>query len=198
MSWQRQFNKGRYHHLSSNLTAKTHLGVHFLGTCIGSLVQRRDNMPGTSWGLLSCTRVTVLNVCCRSPSVGTLINCTRRGNTVAPGCGCNSLESDTVLPRNTIVCFTGQQEPDSWGSHLNRAASLTPKMTSSERASLKASAQYYGMKLKSNLGGAGKVSCPSYLSVTPLPICTVCLPSLVGRTVCLPSLVGRTIFLFSP
>lgn len=49
-----------------------------------------------------------------------------------------------------------REEPDSWGSHLNRAASLTPKMTSSERASLKASAQYYGMKLKSNLGGAGK------------------------------------------
>ncbi|XP_040190115.1 ATP-dependent DNA helicase Q4 isoform X2 [Rana temporaria] len=48
------------------------------------------------------------------------------------------------------------EEPDSWGTHLNRAASLTPKMTSSERASLKASAQYYGMKLKSNLGGAGK------------------------------------------
>ncbi|OCT93506.1 hypothetical protein XELAEV_18011184mg [Xenopus laevis] len=41
----------------------------------------------------------------------------------------------------------------SWGIHLNRA-SVTPKLTSKERDSLKASAQFYGMKLKANLGGA--------------------------------------------
>ncbi|XP_018430173.1 PREDICTED: ATP-dependent DNA helicase Q4 [Nanorana parkeri] len=48
-----------------------------------------------------------------------------------------------------------REGPDSWGSHLNRS-SVTPKMSSSERDTLHASAQYYGMKLKSNLGGAGK------------------------------------------
>ncbi|NP_001072882.1 ATP-dependent DNA helicase Q4 [Xenopus tropicalis] len=43
----------------------------------------------------------------------------------------------------------------SWGSHLNRAC-VTPKLTPKERDSLKASAQFYGMKLKANLGGASK------------------------------------------
>ncbi|XP_075436613.1 LOW QUALITY PROTEIN: uncharacterized protein LOC142473301 [Ascaphus truei] len=44
---------------------------------------------------------------------------------------------------------------DSWGAHLNRSA-VTPKLTPKERGSLKASAQYFGMKLKANLGGALK------------------------------------------
>ncbi|XP_063804814.1 uncharacterized protein LOC134983045 [Pseudophryne corroboree] len=47
------------------------------------------------------------------------------------------------------------EESKSWGTHLNRS-SVTQKMTSNERDSLKASAQYYGMKLKSNLGGSVK------------------------------------------
>ncbi|MGH0159549.1 UNVERIFIED_CONTAM: hypothetical protein FKN15_037747 [Acipenser sinensis] len=42
---------------------------------------------------------------------------------------------------------------DCWGSHLNRAnAATTPKLNPKEKESLKTSAQYFGMKLKSNLG----------------------------------------------
>ncbi|XP_069802330.1 ATP-dependent DNA helicase Q4 isoform X2 [Dendropsophus ebraccatus] len=48
----------------------------------------------------------------------------------------------------------GPESPQ-WGSHLNRD-SVTTKLTSAERGSLMASAQYYGMKLKANLGGASK------------------------------------------
>ncbi|XP_075704723.1 uncharacterized protein LOC142713740, partial [Rhinoderma darwinii] len=44
---------------------------------------------------------------------------------------------------------------DSWGRHLNRG-SVTPEMTSAERHSLNTSVQYFGMKLKTNLGGALK------------------------------------------
>ncbi|XP_069477918.1 ATP-dependent DNA helicase Q4 [Ambystoma mexicanum] len=44
---------------------------------------------------------------------------------------------------------------DTWGSHLNRSA-LPPKLTPKDRDSLKASAQYFGMKLKSNLGASIK------------------------------------------
>ncbi|XP_056877247.1 ATP-dependent DNA helicase Q4 isoform X2 [Takifugu flavidus] len=45
------------------------------------------------------------------------------------------------------------KEPESWGAHLNRSAQPTPppRLTSQERDSLKASAQYFGLKLKSNL-----------------------------------------------
>lgn len=58
-----------------------------------------------------------------------------------------------------IVC-PSVQEPECWGSHLNRSAQLTPpaRLTSQERDSLKASAQYYGLKLKSNLASLSKVS----------------------------------------
>ncbi|KAK7898937.1 hypothetical protein WMY93_019790 [Mugilogobius chulae] len=53
---------------------------------------------------------------------------------------------------------TTSKEADSWGSHLNRkslpAAPL--KLTSQERDNLTASAQYYGLKLKSNLVALGK------------------------------------------
>ncbi|KAM8977790.1 ATP-dependent DNA helicase Q4 [Pelodytes ibericus] len=51
------------------------------------------------------------------------------------------------------------QVSNSWGGHLNRASMITKttqKMTSKERDSLKTSAQYFGMKLKANLGGAVK------------------------------------------
>ncbi|XP_039593277.1 ATP-dependent DNA helicase Q4 isoform X2 [Polypterus senegalus] len=39
-----------------------------------------------------------------------------------------------------------------WGSHLNRVNTPSTKLTSKERDSLKVSALYYGMKLKSNMG----------------------------------------------
>nr|XP_033790595.1 ATP-dependent DNA helicase Q4 isoform X2 [Geotrypetes seraphini] len=46
-----------------------------------------------------------------------------------------------------------RNEPDSgsWGPHLNRM-NMIPELTPKERDSLKASAQYFGMKLKSNVG----------------------------------------------
>ncbi|KAM9340011.1 ATP-dependent DNA helicase Q4 [Symphorus nematophorus] len=44
-------------------------------------------------------------------------------------------------------------ESDCWGAHLNRSAqpAPSPKLTVQDRDSLKASAQYYGLKLKNNL-----------------------------------------------
>uniref|UniRef100_A0A8C6S3Z8 DNA 3'-5' helicase n=1 Tax=Neogobius melanostomus TaxID=47308 RepID=A0A8C6S3Z8_9GOBI len=52
------------------------------------------------------------------------------------------------------------KEPDCWGSHLNRKSlpAASPKLTLQDRDNLKASAQYYGLKLKSNLAALGKVS----------------------------------------
>ncbi|XP_034401343.1 ATP-dependent DNA helicase Q4 [Cyclopterus lumpus] len=51
-----------------------------------------------------------------------------------------------------------QKEADCWGAHLNRSALPTssPRLTPEERDGLKASAQYYGMKLKSNLATLSK------------------------------------------
>ena len=51
------------------------------------------------------------------------------------------------------------QESDCWGAHLNRSAqpASTPKLTPQDRDSLKASAQYYGLKLKNNLTALSKV-----------------------------------------
>nr|XP_057903009.1 ATP-dependent DNA helicase Q4 isoform X2 [Doryrhamphus excisus] len=48
---------------------------------------------------------------------------------------------------------SGQKEADCWGSHLNRSAlpASSPRLTALDRDSLKASAQYYGLKLKNNL-----------------------------------------------
>ncbi|XP_035284076.1 ATP-dependent DNA helicase Q4 [Anguilla anguilla] len=49
-------------------------------------------------------------------------------------------------------------ESDCWGSHLNRKnmPRAVPKLTPQDRDSLQASAQYYGMKLKSKLGASAK------------------------------------------
>lgn len=46
-----------------------------------------------------------------------------------------------------------------WGSHLNRGnlPAAVPKLTSQDKETLNASAQYFGMKLKTNLGGLTKV-----------------------------------------
>ncbi|CAJ1083398.1 ATP-dependent DNA helicase Q4 [Xyrichtys novacula] len=45
-----------------------------------------------------------------------------------------------------------------WGAHLNRGALpvSSPKLTPEDRDSLKASSQYYGLKLKNNLASLGK------------------------------------------
>ncbi|KAG8005299.1 ATP-dependent DNA helicase Q4 [Nibea albiflora] len=55
--------------------------------------------------------------------------------------------------RSTAEGSTAQKEPECWGAHLNRSAqnASSPKLTAEDRDSLKASAQYYGLKLKNNL-----------------------------------------------
>lgn len=59
------------------------------------------------------------------------------------------------------------QVPESgcWGAHLNRQPK-TPRLSHRSCAVPKASAQYYGMKLKSNLGAAGKVRAGWELALT--------------------------------
>uniref|UniRef100_UPI00398F59C0 ATP-dependent DNA helicase Q4 isoform X2 n=1 Tax=Pristiophorus japonicus TaxID=55135 RepID=UPI00398F59C0 len=47
-------------------------------------------------------------------------------------------------------------ECDIWGSHLNRQNRIVQELKSKEHSGLKASAQYYGMKLKEKLGASGK------------------------------------------
>ncbi|XP_051812041.1 ATP-dependent DNA helicase Q4 [Acanthochromis polyacanthus] len=51
-----------------------------------------------------------------------------------------------------------QKESDCWGAHLNRSALpvAPPRLTSEDRDSLKASSQYYGLKLKNNLASLSK------------------------------------------
>ncbi|KAG9355410.1 hypothetical protein JZ751_000248 [Albula glossodonta] len=51
-----------------------------------------------------------------------------------------------------------ESESDCWGSHLNRRnlPAAAPKLTPLDKDSLQASAQYYGMKLKSNIGASAK------------------------------------------
>ncbi|XP_019110342.1 ATP-dependent DNA helicase Q4 isoform X2 [Larimichthys crocea] len=61
--------------------------------------------------------------------------------------------SSSGQSRSTAEGSTAQKEPDCWGAHLNRSAqnASSPKLTAEDRDSLKASAQYYGLKLKNNL-----------------------------------------------
>uniref|UniRef100_A0AAX7T9L6 DNA 3'-5' helicase n=1 Tax=Astatotilapia calliptera TaxID=8154 RepID=A0AAX7T9L6_ASTCA len=63
--------------------------------------------------------------------------------------------------KELLLCFLSlsMKESDCWGSHLNRSALPTssPKLTSQDRDSLKASSQYYGLKLKNNLSSINKV-----------------------------------------
>ncbi|XP_029298312.1 LOW QUALITY PROTEIN: ATP-dependent DNA helicase Q4 [Cottoperca gobio] len=60
--------------------------------------------------------------------------------------------------RSTAGVSTAQKEADCWGAHLNRSSqpASSPRLTAEDRDSLKASAQYYGLKLKNNLGTLGK------------------------------------------
>ncbi|XP_009466920.1 PREDICTED: ATP-dependent DNA helicase Q4 [Nipponia nippon] len=73
---------------------------------------------------------------------------------------------------------TAEQVPDSgcWGAHLNRQLK-TPGPSRPGRAVPKASAQYYGMKLKSKLGAAGKET-PLTPRRTPNPRRPPIVPSL--------------------
>lgn len=56
------------------------------------------------------------------------------------------------------VCRLSIQS-DCWGAHLNRSVLpvSSPRLSSQERDSLQASAQYYGLKLKHNLASLSKV-----------------------------------------
>ncbi|XP_062846885.1 ATP-dependent DNA helicase Q4 [Trichomycterus rosablanca] len=66
----------------------------------------------------------------------------------------------------------GQTQEDCWGSHLNRKSmpAAVPKLTSKDKETLQTSAQYFGMKLKSNLINSASKERPFSLkkSVTPL------------------------------
>ncbi|XP_019957451.2 ATP-dependent DNA helicase Q4 isoform X2 [Paralichthys olivaceus] len=55
-------------------------------------------------------------------------------------------------------CKTTAEKSDCWGAHLNRSMMPVscPKLTSEDRDSLKASSQYYGLKLKHNLATLSK------------------------------------------
>ncbi|XP_028253374.1 ATP-dependent DNA helicase Q4 [Parambassis ranga] len=65
---------------------------------------------------------------------------------------------------------TTQKKSDCWGAHLNRSAMPvhSPKLTPQDRDSLKASSQYYGLKLKNNLATFGKER-PASLKKSHLP-----------------------------
>ncbi|XP_030203945.1 ATP-dependent DNA helicase Q4 isoform X2 [Gadus morhua] len=60
--------------------------------------------------------------------------------------------------RATVVVNVNPKDSDCWGTHLNRSQMPVPSpcLTPQDRDNLQASAQYYGAKLKSNLGTLGK------------------------------------------
>ncbi|XP_063041795.1 ATP-dependent DNA helicase Q4 [Engraulis encrasicolus] len=64
-------------------------------------------------------------------------------------------EAPTQTPETNPAA---KKEPDCWGAHLSRKNMpvAPPKLTPKEKESLQASAQYFGMKLKSNLGSSFK------------------------------------------
>ncbi|XP_026155318.1 ATP-dependent DNA helicase Q4 isoform X2 [Mastacembelus armatus] len=76
----------------------------------------------------------------------------------------------TQESKTTAEVDTAQKESDCWGAHLNRSLlpASFPRPTSQDRDSLKASAQYYGMKLKNNLVGLSKER-PASLKKSTLP-----------------------------
>uniref|UniRef100_A0A672Z955 DNA 3'-5' helicase n=1 Tax=Sphaeramia orbicularis TaxID=375764 RepID=A0A672Z955_9TELE len=69
----------------------------------------------------------------------------------------NSTKFTTLVCANLCI-FLLFQGSDCWGAHLNRSAmpASSPKLTSQDRDSLKASAQYYGLKFKANVGSLTK------------------------------------------
>nr|XP_015212812.1 PREDICTED: ATP-dependent DNA helicase Q4 [Lepisosteus oculatus] len=66
--------------------------------------------------------------------------------------------SGNVGQNPTTTGQSGEKEMDCWGSHLNRKNMpvSTQRLTPKDSDALKASAQYFGMKLKSNLGASIK------------------------------------------
>ncbi|XP_015283440.1 PREDICTED: ATP-dependent DNA helicase Q4 [Gekko japonicus] len=66
-------------------------------------------------------------------------------------------ESEAISEQRTQDPLAAEQPPDSgsWGAHLNRSK-MVPKLTPQDRDALQLSVQYFGMKLKHNLGTAIK------------------------------------------
>ncbi|XP_060099145.1 ATP-dependent DNA helicase Q4 [Heteronotia binoei] len=66
-------------------------------------------------------------------------------------------EPEAIPKQTTQDSLAAQQTPDSgsWGAHLNRG-NMVPKLTPQDRDALQLSVQYFGMKLKHNLGAAIK------------------------------------------
>ncbi|XP_073338845.1 ATP-dependent DNA helicase Q4 isoform X2 [Pagrus major] len=66
--------------------------------------------------------------------------------------------SSDAASRHVEQSRSTTEETDCWGAHLNRSALpvSSPKLTPQDRDSLKASAQYYGLKLKNNLATLSK------------------------------------------
>ncbi|KAF7664101.1 hypothetical protein LDENG_00189050 [Lucifuga dentata] len=60
--------------------------------------------------------------------------------------------------RSTAEVNTAQKDSECWGSHLNRSRlpASSPSLTPQDRDHLKASSQYYGLKLKNNLATLSK------------------------------------------
>nr|XP_014354024.1 PREDICTED: ATP-dependent DNA helicase Q4 [Latimeria chalumnae] len=80
---------------------------------------------------------------------------------------------------------------DFWGSHLNKGNSSSPQLTPKDRDELKASAQYFGMKMKCNLGAAIKerpTSLRKFLTPrkTPTPKFSEKIPNTANREDFLP------------
>uniref|UniRef100_A0AAY5EAX1 ATP-dependent DNA helicase Q4 n=1 Tax=Electrophorus electricus TaxID=8005 RepID=A0AAY5EAX1_ELEEL len=66
-----------------------------------------------------------------------------------------SKESKTPVI-SAVIQSSGTVSSDCWGSHLNRKnmPATVAKLTAKDKETLQASAQYFGMKLKSNLGAS--------------------------------------------
>lgn len=73
---------------------------------------------------------------------------------------CQIIDVPDALPLSFLLSFCLRvQESDCWGAHLNRSSLpvASPKLTPEDRDGIKASAQYYGLKLKTNLATLVKV-----------------------------------------
>ncbi|XP_029370262.1 ATP-dependent DNA helicase Q4 [Echeneis naucrates] len=78
--------------------------------------------------------------------------------------------SSNAASQSTEQSRSAAEDSDCWGAHLNRSMmpQSSPKLTSQDRNNLKASAQYYGLKLKNNLVALSKEK-PVSLKKSVLP-----------------------------
>ncbi|XP_056154015.1 ATP-dependent DNA helicase Q4 [Lampris incognitus] len=85
----------------------------------------------------------------------------------------NGAKGHVEKHRSTEETSITQKDSGCWGTHLNRSKLPVPSpgLTSQDREGLKASAQYYGMKLKNNLATLSKER-PISLKKSLTPGCT--------------------------